>query len=296
LGGEGELGLGGLRLSLGGQVEWLRDRLVHSTGLALLPGRAAAVQTAMVGAQAGGAWRLPLGWSLQAHVGRYHRPPSFYELFGDRGAVIGNTELRRERGVHWDAGLSYGGGGWLRLLELACYHKRTRDLIRFVQNSQQVSRPYNIGRALVQGLELRGEGRLGALHLSGNYTYQRAINHSPFPFEQDRALPNAPGQSFDLRAALGLGRARLYHELNGESRQFLDRANLRPVAGRLFHTLGLSLRSSVGLEVSGEVRNLGGKQVEDLWGYPLPGRSFFLTIAEHFVHRDPTPRQPKPQE
>lgn len=293
LGGEAEMGLGEgkARLVLGGQVEFLQDRLASTGGLILVESHQETVETAMVGGQAGGEWRLGRGWNFQVHGGRYQRPPSFYELFGDRGAVIGNTDLRREQGVHWDSGLSFAPhqAGRLRLLELAYYHKNTRDLIRFVQNSQQISRPYNIGRALVQGVELRGELGLGLLRLSGNYTYQQALNHSPFPFEKGRDLPNAPRHSFDLKAEAALGRRQLFYEINGESRQYLDRANLRPVASRLFHTLGLTLRPGAGLEVSGEVRNLGGDQVEDLWGYPLPGRSFFLVISRDFVSETRAP-------
>ena len=298
-GGEGEMALWGGRahLVLGSQVEFLRDRLVNTAGLSLLEGRTKNKETAMLGGQAGGEGRLGQAWKLQVHVGRYQRPPSFYELFGDRGAVIGNTDLRREQGVHWDTGLSYAPrqGGNLRLLEVAYYHKDTRDLIRFVQNSQQVSRPYNIGRALVQGVELRGEVDLRGLRLSGNYAYQQALNHSPFPFEKGKDLPNAPRQSFDLRAEAILGGRKFYYDLNGESRQFLDRANLRPVASRLLHTLGLTLCPGAGLEVSGEVRNLRGDQVEDLWGYPLPGRSFFVMISRNFHQREAVALHPKPQ-
>ncbi|MBI2503569.1 MAG: TonB-dependent receptor [Candidatus Latescibacteria bacterium] len=300
LGGEGEVELGEdqVRLVLGGQVEFLRDQLVHTKDLSLLEEREKVKETAMVGGQAGGEWRLARGWNLQAHVGRYQRPPSFYELFGDRGAVIGNTDLRRERGLHWDTGLSYAPdrSGGLRLLELAFYHKSTRDLIRFVQNSQQISRPYNIGLALVRGLELRGEAGLGAWRLSGNYAYQQALNHSPFPFEKGKDLPNAPRQSLNFKAEVAFGTGQFYYDLNGESRQFLDRANLRPVSRRLFHTLGLTLHPGAGYEVSGEIRNLGGDQVEDLWGYPLPGRSLFLAVRKDFIRSDPAALNPKPQE
>ncbi|MCC7261058.1 MAG: TonB-dependent receptor [Candidatus Latescibacteria bacterium] len=298
VGGEGELGRGRLRLVAGGQVEGLRDERARTGGLALLEGRDRDRQTALVGGKVGAEWALGEAWAVQAHLGRYQRPPSFYELFGDRGAVIGNTDLRHERGVQIDAGLTFapGGSGPRRRLEVAGYRKQTRDLIRFVQNSQQISRPYNIGRAVVAGLEIRSEAGLGRVEMTGNYTYQRARNHSPFPFEKGRDLPNAPRHSFNLRSEVRVGRSVLYHELNGEGRQYLDRANRLAVAGRLLHTAGVRRQGGDGFEVTGEVRNLGGTQVEDLWGYPLPGRSFFITFGKKLGDRAPSPRTNQPKE
>jgi iron complex outermembrane receptor protein len=297
LGGEGEVGLGDLRLALGGQVEALWDRRARTGGPAP-PADTRRVESLLAGGQLGAEWRMGGAWEVQAHLGRHQRAPSFYELFGDRGAVIGNPDLRRERGVHLDAGLAYApaGAGGARLFEVAWYRKYTRDLIRFAQNSQQVSRPHNIGRALVRGVELRGGAALRRLRLSGNYTYQRALNRSPFPFEQGRDLPNAPRHTFNLRTELAAGGVRLFHELNGESRQYLDRANLRRVAARLFQALGASAGLGEGLEATFEVRNLGDEQVEDLWGYPLPGRSFFLVIHRGFTAAIQSPNHPKPQE
>ncbi len=283
LGAEGELALGRLRLMAGGQAEGIGDVLAQSGGLTLLEGRSGRKSSALLSGQFAAELQVAGEVVVQGHLGRYQRPPSFYELFGDRGAVIGNTDLRRERGIHWDGGLTYAPAAprSLRRLELAYYRKHTRDLIRFVQNSQQVSRPHNIGRALVRGFEVRAELGAGSARMQSNYTYQKALNHSPFPFETGRDLPNAPRHSLDLNGELGVGRAVLYHELNGESRQYLDRANLRSVAGRLLHTSGLRLRLGGGLEATAEVRNLGDDQVEDLWGYPLPGRSFFFTLGRN---------------
>lgn len=296
-GAEGEWGRGPILLVAGAQVEVLHDQRARSSGLVSIEGQAFRRRAVLAGGKVGGEWHLGQAWSLQAHLGRYQRPPSFYELFGDRGAAIGNTDLRHERGVQMDAGLSFATPQTrnLRRVELAFYRKQTRDLIRFVQNSQQISRPYNIGRALVQGIELRGEGHLGRLLLAGNYTYQVAQNRSPFPFENGRDLPNAPRHSLNLRSEVPCGRVSFFHEMNGESRQFLDRANRLFVAGRLLHTLGLSF-GYLGVEATAELRNLTGIQAEDLWGYPLPGRAFFLSLSKNVGAATPRTQPTQPQE
>ena len=225
---------------------------------------------------------LGAGLALKAHNGRYQRAPNFFELFGDRGAVIGNTNLVREQGHNWDLGLVFRGPTdevGLALAEVVYYHNRVEDLIRFMQNSQRVSRPHNMGRALLRGVETRVEARpLPRLALRGNYAYQRAENRTPFSFERGNDLPNAPRHRLNARVSLDLGRAELYGEFSRESRHFLDRANLRTVPVRALYNLGGTVPLVEGIALSWELRNLTDNQVADLWGYPLPGRSYGLSV------------------
>ena len=93
----------------------------------------------------------PAFW-LKANVGRSHRMPSFFELFGDRGGVIGNTKLTPEKGLTWDAGFRFEPEDGT-VVEAVYFDHRYDDLIQFVQNPQGVSRPGNIGQARVRGTE-----------------------------------------------------------------------------------------------------------------------------------------------
>ena len=53
---------------------------------------------------------------------------------------------------------------------------------------------------------------------------------------------------------------------------------------RIVHGVGgrtqLGPRRGANTEVFLEVRNLTANQVADLWGYPLPGRSYFVAIQQ----------------
>jgi outer membrane cobalamin receptor len=287
LGGEAEMPLGRrLRFNAGGQGEWLADRFFGAVaGGRIQPGKDKSER--MAGYRLGGSLDLGRGWSLRGHRGRYRRPPSFFELFGDRGAVIGNTDLVSETGNNWDLGLAFKGTpparGGVVLAEAVFYRNRVEDLIRFVQNSQQVSRPHNIGAARLAGIETRWDLRLVAvLRLSGNYVYQKAQNRSPFSFEKGNDLPNAPRHRFDVRVALGYGGHGLHYDLSRESRHFLDRANLRPVPVRTEHGVGGRFDWAAVWNLSWKVRNISNNQVADLWGYPLPGRSYFLALGYEF--------------
>ena len=272
-----------LTLNAGTQAEGLDDRFFDRKYFApseVLPSRDNG--EILWGYRMGAALDLGAGLALKAHNGRYQRAPNFFELFGDRGAVIGNTNLVREEGRNWDLGLVFRGPAdrvGLALVEVVYYRNRVEDLIRFMQNSQRVSRPYNLGRALLRGVETRVEARLlPRLVLRGNYAYQRTENRTPFSFERGNDLPNAPRHRLNARVSLNLGRAELYGEFSRESRHFLDRANLRTVPVRALYNLGGAVPLVEGIALSWELRNLTDNQVADLWGYPLPGRSYGLSM------------------
>ena len=283
-GTEVEVPLGArLTLNAGTQAEGLDDRFFDRKSFApsdVLPSREN--RELLWGWRLGGKLDLGGGLALKAHGGRYRRAPSFFELFGDRGAVIGNTRLVSEEGRNRDLGLVYrrrGDGAGLELAEAVYYRNRVDDLIRFVQNSQRVSRPHNLGRALLRGVETRLQARLRPwLSVRGHYAYQRAENRTPFSFERGNDLPNAPRHRLHGRASLDLGGVGLHGEVSRESRHFLDRANLRAVPVRALYNLGGSLPLAQGLSLSWELRNLTDDRVADLWGYPLPGRFYGLSM------------------
>ncbi len=284
VGTEVEVALGPrLTLNAGTQAEGIDDRFFarkHFAPSAVLPSRNNG--QILWGYRTGAALDVGAGLVLKVHHGRYQRAPNFFELFGDRGAVIGNTNLVSEEGTNWDLGLVFGDsadGARLELAEVVYYHNRAADLIRFMQNSQRVSRPHNMGRALLRGVETRFKARLvPRLALRGNYAYQRAENRTPLSFEQGNDLPNAPRHRFNGRVAVALGRAELYGEFSRESRHFLDRANLRTVPVRCLYHLGASAPLAEGMVLAWDLRNLADNQVADLWGYPLPGRSYGLSV------------------
>ena len=294
-GTEVELPLGPrLTVNAGTQAEALDDRFFDRKSFApsdVLPSREN--RELLWGWRVGGKLDLGGGLALKAHLGRYRRAPNFFELFGDRGAVIGNTGLVSERGRNRDLGLVYRrrvDGPGLELAEAVYYRNRVDDLIRFVQNSQRVSRPHNMGGALLRGLETRVQAKLRPwLSVRGHYAYQRAENRTPFSFERGNDLPNAPRHRLHGRADLDLGRAGLHGEVSRESRHFLDRANLRTVPVRALYNLGGSLPLAQGLSLSLELRNLTDDQIADLWGYPLPGR--FYGLSMHYATNPWTERQ-----
>jgi iron complex outermembrane receptor protein len=230
-----------------------------------------------------GARLSALPWlMIKGNLGRSHRSPSFFELFGDRGGVLGNTGLRAERGFTWDIGFRAGTEVNAGTLEAVYFDHNYTDLIQFMQFSQGVGRAQNIGSARSRGVETTVRLRpVAAVTLSGNYTFQRAVDESEVPHQKGKILPNRPQHEAHMRGGIELRRVRAYYEYAFEDGNFLDRANLRPVQARHIQGCGLKVGLGHGIELTLEAKNVTDNQVADLWGYPLPGRSYFATLKSN---------------
>jgi len=225
---------------------------------------------------------LAEGLLAKANVGRSHRAPSFYEMFGDRGGVSGNKDLTPERGITWDAGFRYQRPG-RTVLEAVYFDHRYRDLIQFAQVSQGTSKPFNFGSATVRGMELTVQATPAQrLRLSANYTLQLSTDRSDVPHWQGNRLPGRSVHEADVDIRAGWRRAEAFYGYSFEAGTFLDRANLRPVDDRHVHDTGIRLAIAERLRATFEIKNLFNNRVSDVWGYPLPGRAFFILMKESF--------------
>ena len=218
---------------------------------------------------------------LKANAGRSHRAPGFYELFGDRGGILGNTDLEPEHGMSWDFGFRRESDSFV--FEGVYFEQHYDDLIQFAQTSQGVSRPYNVGQARVRGLEWTTQiDLLRSVTLAGNYTYQEAVDRSEIPHQINNRLPNRPTHEFNGRAHLKFGRMAGFYDYSFDSGNFTDRANLRSIPARHIHNLGLSTAILKRLKATFEAKNIQNTQIADQWGYPLPGRMYSVTVQEQF--------------
>jgi iron complex outermembrane receptor protein len=239
-----------------------------------------------------------LEWlAVKANVARAERAPNFTELFGNRGAILGNPELDPERGVNADLGFVVERprlGAYLTGLRLEAvgFVSVVDDLIVLVQNSQRTSIFRNVDRARTVGAEIAAGATLGEhVRLSVNYTYQDARDESGIPARDGNQLPGRPRHDLYHRAEYRRAEGRLFYELSFVAENFLDQANFLVVNARATHTLGVeadvaalgrrfgsAALARVPLVATLEVRNFTDNQVEDVAGYPLPGRAVFGTV------------------
>lgn len=235
--------------------------------------------------------------------GRFSRLPTFVEMFGDNGAVTGNDALLTESALGADAGLRVGWEGEVPTVEwsVSGFYYRYEDLIQFVQNSQRVARPENIAAAEVVGAESSVTvGLWATVWLSASYTLTDATDTSGVAGQDGNQLPGRPRHSLNTSLSGEWRSLEAGYRLDFESSNILDRAGFEVVPERLYHSahLGYSPAWAAGWSLTGEVRNVTDNRVEvvpvlpqpagvevttpravsDYLGFPLPGRTFYVTL------------------
>jgi iron complex outermembrane receptor protein len=218
---------------------------------------------------------------LKANWTRAHRAPDFLELFGNEGSIRGNPALQPERSENWDAGggWSFPAGGLVRgSIEWAHFEQRARDLITYMNNSATSMKAMNISRARIRGEELSGRLELPrGVSFSGWWTWQSTLNQGRIVADRGRRLPLRPerhasgqlgwrGRRFDVSA-----------EIEYLAEDFMDGANRKRVQSRTFTGASAGFRALPGARLVFEAKNLGDVRAADVAGFPLPGRSLFLS-------------------
>ncbi len=222
--------------------------------------------------------------TLKAGAGTYYRSPNFYELFGDRGGTMGNADLEAEEGMNRDIGLraTFRGDGeegmWC---EAAYFNNEIDELIQYVFDARGVGRAVNVGSARMRGIELSmGATFPGGLELSQRTTVQDTENTSGLPAQDGKDLPLRPRTKHSLRVEYG-SKLKIWYQWNREGKRFQDTANLLEMPAQEYVTCGVSV-SRGAFSLSVEVRNLRNRELFDIGGYPLPGRSVFAAVQWEF--------------
>jgi iron complex outermembrane receptor protein len=253
--------------------------------------------------------RFPLarGLDLRASGGRYFRAPTLLELFGDRGYIVGNEGLRVERGTSIDGGLVVDrsiGRGLALYGQLAGFATWSRDLIQWTQ-AGTVTRPANVPGARIRGLEtsLWLDVAARTLVLQGNYTLLDSRNGSPELEQRDKPLPGRPRHEVFAQASVGHEwqrsgveiEPRVFYTVEFIAGTFLDPSGRRQVPARTLQGVGAELHLAQRAHLAVELRNLLDVRVTtwtppiagvgrlrvpvgDFIGFPLPGRSVWITL------------------
>jgi iron complex outermembrane receptor protein len=232
--------------------------------------------------------------------------PNLTELFGNSGIIEGNPNLRPETATSWDAGFRVRSPWTGRTLtdatfEYAYFWSDLDDVIVLVPSSVSVFTPRNIGAATIRGHEVAGRiGLLDRVLLTTNYTHQDARDATDDPNYRGNQLPNRPADEAYARVELSWSRerplpigafgarlwpGRVYYDVDLIADNYLNRANTEAqhVSSRVYHGLGVDVALPwAGLRVAWEWKNFTNDQTADALGFPLPGRSMFVTVSYGF--------------
>jgi hypothetical protein len=236
--------------------------------------------------------------TLAAHAGNTARPPSFVELYGDRGAFLGDPTLRPESAWTVDAGArtSHGRRGMRVTAEATGFATWAQDLITFVPTGADGrAKATNIGQARMAGVELDARGTLGPLELRAAYTGLLAVNGSGCTAATGGCtrppLPGRPANDFVGDAIVRLGPAVVRAGVDVVTGIVADVAGSIHVPPRALTSVGARVDVVRGVRLALDVRNLldvrtgtytGAigpvhEPIGDYFEYPLPGRSLLLS-------------------
>jgi vitamin B12 transporter len=252
--------------------------------------------------------------AVKASAGRYVRLPTLIELFGDRGTVTGSPALLPERGTSADAGVVWAPANAMKLpngglpdividrvlVEAAGFATRAHDTIALVPYAGSTAfHAENIADALTYGTELVGAARIArTVSVTANYTHLITQQLLENPIYSNKSLPRQPGDELYARLDAVRGPVAMWIDGSWQDETFLDQANLQPIPARLLVGVGTRVEIVANVGVSFTIANLANVRTEqlalnpaprpdltsvatplaDYFGYPLPGRSYYLAL------------------
>jgi iron complex outermembrane receptor protein len=238
--------------------------------------------------------------SLRANGGRYARFPSLIELYGNTGYLLGSPGLRPESGVNFDLGpqLNWRSGQNRVLWSAAGFASFVDDLIQLRLGTGPVH-VENLGKARILGVETEATAELGPFFrgfASATFTDGRDETSSeshhgqPLPYRPRYRLYARPElRSLPIGAHVKLG---VYADIDATAGNYVSQNGTAKIDSRLLIGAGLfadlPLRFSVRISAS----NLANSRINDLVGYPLPGRELYLTLlwsSQKHPNKEPLP-------
>lgn len=226
---------------------------------------------------------------IEAHAARASREPTWAELFGVRGTLDGNRALKPEAITSYDVALVCRPGAGSFEARVALFDAKTADKIIFLQNSQRTSKAVNIGAARTRGLETELAVRDGGGNrLSGNLTWQDARDRSGLPAWDGKRLPFLPPFEARVYGAATCRGFEPWLEWTYQAGNPRDRADTEldraPARARLGAGISRRLEApwlgeDATMRIGATVENLTDNDVYDVEGFPLPGRTWRLTVA-----------------
>jgi len=219
---------------------------------------------------------------IKANAGTGDRIPGFYELYYNHGSIIGNPDLTPESSFSFDIGpvIEFEKIS----VSLDYFDQRYEDQIVYVLQSGLYYKPYNDSKTKAQGIEFSIIFRpVSWCTLTGNYTYNRAIDMSGEPNRDGNQIPGQPRNIANVQADfdykfknIGFSAWASYNYTEGN---FITWANTKKLPDRNIFNLGVKAEPYKHVSISAEVKNLTDERAVDLRGFPLEGRAYYATLS-----------------
>ncbi|MGM9758861.1 MAG: TonB-dependent receptor plug domain-containing protein, partial [Parabacteroides sp.] len=218
------------------------------------------------------------------------RVPTFTDLYYLR---MGNTSLRPERATQYNLGLTWSAapGGWLRYVSLSTdgYFNRVKDKIVALP-TMYVWKMMNMGEVDIKGVDvnLSGEFPLPAhmsVLLAATYTYQYAVDVTDESAKNYKhQIPYTPRHTATASLSWENPWLNVSYLLTAVGDRYALPQNIE--SNRIDAYVEQSLTANrefqfhrVGLRVQGELLNLANVNYDVIQFYPMPGRSWRISVC-----------------
>ena len=216
------------------------------------------------------------------------RVPTFTDLYYLR---VGNVNLNPEKATEYTLGITWSGNPFrftdFVSLTLDGYFNKVDDKI-IAFPSTYVWKMQNYGKVHITGIDLTLAtalplGRSTNLNLSGNYSWQKAIDvTNPDAKNYKHQLPYTPEHNGNLSATLEMPWVNIGYTMNIVSKRYYLAQNIpdHEIGGYNEHTATLWREFCLGtnkFRLQAEIINLTNAQYDVIKYYPMPCRSWRLT-------------------
>ena len=226
--------------------------------------------------------------SVRAYAKKSFRMPTFNDLYYTE---IGNAKLAPESALQYNGGLSYDrawSSGLLRYVHVQAdaYYNTVHDKIVAYPKGQQFRwTMLNLGRVHIKGIDVEAEVTavpVSGLLLTGRvqYTYQDARDvTSPGDSYYRHQIPYIPWHSGSAVVNVSYGGFDLNYSFIYAGERYNQQENIRYNYMQPWYTSDLSVAYRRGAwRLMVEVNNLFAQDYDVILNYPMPRRSFGVTL------------------
>jgi outer membrane cobalamin receptor len=223
---------------------------------------------------------------IRSFYKRIFRLPTFNDLYY---TFVGNTLLRPEYATQYDIGLTYSKSYSHRLLthlsfQADAYYNDVKDKIVAIPSANLFRwTMYNLGKVAIKGLALNLQtgwriSPFTYLTLTGSYTYEQALDKTG-DYGYHNQIPYSPLNSGSVVSGLSWRHFSLNYSFIYTGIRYSEAANIENNRLQPWYTHDASVGYQVKpFKMTMEVNNLFNQYYDVVENFPMPGRSYRLTI------------------
>jgi len=240
-------------------------------------------------------WRILPGhnWRVRASYKDIFRIPTFNDMYYLR---IGNTNLKPERASQYNVGLTWSEQPASLISQISlsadAYYNRVHDKIVALP-TMFIWKMMNFGEVSIKGLDINGAvsfplPRHIELYVQGNYTYQKAIDITSSTAKNYRhQIPYTPRHAGTASLSVINPWINITYNLSAVGDRYALPQNIQDNLIKGYIEQGLSVNrefklNAYRIRLQGEILNLANIDYDIIQYYPMPGRSWRLSLHIYY--------------